>query len=315
MTGHGDAEHLEAVGALARTLVRIDSRSFLSNVAVADAIEAELTGFAVERLDYETGGVAKRALVARRGGVADGSGSGGLALSGHMDTVPDTGWQADPWSGRIEGGVLHGLGSTDMKGPLAAIIVAARALPDRVPVTLLLTTDEETDKRGAQAIAARSVLVREGRPAAILVAEPTGMRPVRGHRSHIHFNVIATGVQAHSSTGRGRNASWELVEFLADMKALFRRLRADPTLQDPAYDPPFSDFNPVIDNHGAAGQRDRAHGDAADQVPLQRASTRPRWSLRYARRRRAPVSPSPRRARARRRSCRPTIRSSGSVPT
>ena len=29
-------------------------------------------------------------------------------------------------------------------------------------------------------------------------------------------------------------------------------LRSDPAFQDPAYDPPFSDFNLVIDNHGAA---------------------------------------------------------------
>ena len=40
-----------------------------------------------------------------------------------MDTVPDTGWQDDPWSARIDAdGMLHGLGSTDMKGPVAAAI-------------------------------------------------------------------------------------------------------------------------------------------------------------------------------------------------
>ena len=239
---------LDTVTALARALVRIDSRSFVSNLAVAEAVEAALPGFAIERVDYaDAAGVAKRALVARRG-----AGTGGLALSGHMDTVPETGWLDDPWSGRIEAGMLHGLGSTDMKGPLAACITAARALPERVPVMLLVTTDEETTKRGALAITERSVLVREARPSAILVAEPTCMRPVRGHRSHVHFTVTATGVQAHSSTGRGRNANWELVEFLVEMKALFRRLHKDASLQDADYDPPFSDFNPVIDNHGAA---------------------------------------------------------------
>src|SRR4051812_39780924 len=98
------------VASLAAELVAIDSRSFVSNLIVAERIEAALGGFEVERLDYaDAAGVAKRALVAHRGG------AGGLAFSGHMDTVPDTGWQDDPWSGRIEGGVLHGLGSTDMK--------------------------------------------------------------------------------------------------------------------------------------------------------------------------------------------------------
>jgi acetylornithine deacetylase/succinyl-diaminopimelate desuccinylase-like protein len=86
----------------------------------------------------------------------------------------------------------------------------------------------------------------------ILVVEPTRMRPVRGHRSHIAFTCTATGVQAHSSTGEGHNANWDLIPFLAEMKAVFERLRTDSSLQDPAYTPPFSDFNLVIDNHGTA---------------------------------------------------------------
>lgn len=230
---------------LAGDLVRIDSRSFVSNLAVADRIEAELSGFDLERLDYrDEADVPKRAIVARRGQ------PGGLAFSGHMDTVPETGWEEDPWSGRVADGFLHGLGSADMKGQTAAAIVAARAMPPDVPVTLLLTTDEETTKGGARVIAERSALARDC--AAILVVEPTNMVPMRGHRAHVHFTATATGVQAHSSTGRGRNANWDLVPFLAAMRDLHERLRTDPTLHDPAYDPVFSDLNLVIDNHGTA---------------------------------------------------------------
>ena len=233
---------------LARDLVRIDSRSFISNLPVADRVEGALAGFDVERLDYvDAAGVAKRALVAHRGPL------GGIALSGHMDTVPDTGWQEDPWSARLdEDGVMHGLGSTDMKGPVAAAIVAACSLPANVPITLLITTDEETTKQGARLIAQTSELVRRVKPRGIIVVEPTSMVPVRGHRSHIAFTCVASGVQAHSSTGRGRNANWDLIPFLVDMKAVFERLRDDTTLQDADYAPPFSDFNVVIDNHGAA---------------------------------------------------------------
>ena len=233
--------------ALARDLVAIDSRSSVSNLPVAERIEPELAGFEVERLDYtDAAGVAKRALVAHRGP------PGGLALCGHMDTVPATGWQDDPWGGRVADGLLHGLGSADMKGPVAAAIFAARALPPATPVTLLITTDEETTKLGAREIVERSVLARQARPAAILVVEPTSMRPLRGHRAHVQFTAVATGVQGHSSTGRGRNANWDLLPFLADMRMIFDRLHSEPALQDPAYDPPFSDFNLVIDNHGSA---------------------------------------------------------------
>jgi acetylornithine deacetylase len=241
-------DQTQAIAELTRDLVALDSRSSVSNLPVANRIEPELRGFEVERIDYhDAAGVAKRVLVAHRGG------AGGIAFSGHMDTVPETGWQDDPWSARIDAdGILHGLGSTDMKGPVAAAIVAARGLPDGVPVTLLITTDEETTKQGARVIAERSALVRSVRPTGILVVEPTQMQPVRGHRSHILFTCIAHGVQAHSSKGIGRNANWALIPFLSEMKSLFDRLLTDRSLQDDAYDPPFSDFNVVIDNHGTA---------------------------------------------------------------
>ena len=233
---------------LTADLVRLDSRSFVSNYAVAERVEAAMTGFEVEHLDYvDPAGTPKRCLVAHRGP------AGGLAFSGHMDTVPDTGWQEDPWSARIDAdGVMHGLGSTDMKGPVATALLAAQALPTDVPATLIITTDEETTKQGARLIASSSQLLRSARPAGILVVEPTGLGPVRGHRSHIGFTCVATGVQAHSSTGKGRNANWDLIPFMVEMKLIHDRLRTDPSLQDTDYDPVFSDFNLVIDNHGAA---------------------------------------------------------------
>lgn len=236
------------VARLAAALVAIDSRSVLSNIPVADRIEAELSGFEVERLDYaDANGVPKRALVAHRGP------PGGYALSGHMDTVPDTGWQDDPWNPRLDAeGALHGLGAADMKGPLAACILAAASVPAGTPATLLITCDEETTKAGARAIAERSALARSLGLAGIVVAEPTGLVPVRGHRASTDIQVEARGVQAHSSTGRGRNANWALIPFLAEMRAIHERLRTDPAMRDAAYDPSFSDFNLVVDNHGTA---------------------------------------------------------------
>ena len=236
----------DAVLRLAADLVAIDSRSSVSNLPLAERIEAELAGFDVERVDYaDANGVPKRVLLAHRGP------KGGYALSGHMDTVPETSWTDPPWMPRVADGVLHGLGSVDMKGPVAACIVAARGMPADVPVTLLLTTDEETSKQGARAIAASDHARALGLKG-IVVAEPTGLAPVRGHRSHIEYTAVAAGVQAHSSTGQGSNANWALIPFLVEMRTVFERLRHDPAFHDAAYDPPFSDFNLVIDNHGTA---------------------------------------------------------------
>ncbi|MFQ3622426.1 MAG: M20/M25/M40 family metallo-hydrolase [Acetobacteraceae bacterium] len=237
-----------AVLALARDLIAIDSRSGVSNLPIAERIEGELAGFDVERLDWtDEAGVAKRALVAHRG-----SARGGAAFSAHMDTVPPAGWTEDPWTPRIEDGALCGLGAADMKGPLAASLIAAKAAPEGLPVTLLYSFDEETTKDGARLIASRSELLRHVRPKGIVVVEPTGMRCVRGHRVHVQFTATAHGVQAHSSTGAGVNANLTLIPFLAALLPIHARLREDEALQDGAYDPPFSDFNIVIDNHGAA---------------------------------------------------------------
>jgi acetylornithine deacetylase len=236
----------DTIAHLTAELVALDSRSSISNLAIAGRIEHELRGFEVERLDYvDAAGIEKRALVAHRGP------PGGYALSGHMDTVPDTGWRVDPWHPRIEAGMLHGLGSVDMKGAVAACILAAKSVPAGVPVTLLITTDEETTKAGARAVAA-STVARSLGLRGIVVAEPTGLHPVRGHRSSTNITATALGVQAHSSTGIGTNANWALIPFLVEMRALHARLRDDPTLHDAAYDPPFSDFNLVVDNHGTA---------------------------------------------------------------
>jgi acetylornithine deacetylase/succinyl-diaminopimelate desuccinylase-like protein len=233
---------------LAAELVAIDSRSFVSNLAIAERVERELAGFEIERVDYtDPAGVAKRALVAHKGP------KGGYALSGHLDTVPATGWESDPWAPRLDAeGMLHGLGSVDMKGQVAAAIVAAQGAPAGVPVTLLITADEETSKEGARRIAQESALAKSLGLKGIIVAEPTSLAPVRGHRSHIGFTATARGIQAHSSTGKGVNANWKLLPFLVAMQGVFDRLRSDPALQDAGYDPPFSDFNLILDNHGTA---------------------------------------------------------------
>jgi acetylornithine deacetylase len=233
---------------LTADLVAIDSRSFVSNLPVAERVERELAGFDIERVDYtDAAGVAKRALVAHKGP------KGGYALSGHLDTVPATGWESDPWAPRLDAeGLLHGLGSVDMKGQVAAAIVAAQGAPAGTPVTLLITADEETTKEGARLIAQRSALAKSLGLKGIIVAEPTSLAPVRGHRSHIGFTATARGIQAHSSTGKGVNANWKLLPFLVAMQGVFDRLRSDPALQDAGYDPPFSDFNLILDNHGTA---------------------------------------------------------------
>ncbi len=239
---------LPEIIAVASRLIAIDTRSSRSNRAFADCVASELPGFTIERLDFkDPDGIEKTALVALRG-----EAGGCLAFSAHMDTVPPVGWTRDPFRPTVQEGRLYGLGSCDMKGPMAAAIVAARSLSADHATMLLLTCDEETNKAGARRIVSQSQMLKAYPPAGILVVEPTDLRPLRGHRSDVQFTATARGIQAHSSTADGLNANIALIPFLSEMRDLYLVLRADPRLQDPSYAPPWCDLNIIVDNHGTA---------------------------------------------------------------
>ena len=129
---------------------------------------------------------------------------------------------------------------------------AASGAASRVTGAATTASERLDSKQGARIIAAQSKLAASLGLQGIVVAEPTGLAPVRGHRSHIEYTAIARGEQAHSSTGKGLNANWALIPFMVEMKAIYEKLRFDPAYHDAAYDPPFSDFNLIIDNHGTA---------------------------------------------------------------
>ncbi len=85
--------------------------------------------------------------------------AGGVAVSGHVDTVPVDGqaWSSDPFTLRAANGKLFGRGSTDMKGFVAcclAAVPALRARGLRRPLHLFITYDEETDMGGARRLIA-----------------------------------------------------------------------------------------------------------------------------------------------------------------
>lgn len=234
---------------LAKKMITFDSRSRSTNLPLVEFLEDELSDFEIERVSYvDANGIEKAALAARRGPV----GAPCLGLSGHLDTVPPIGWSRDPFSPEVENGRLFGLGATDMKGPISAAIYAARHAPTDIAVLLLLTADEEWTKEGARRLVDESELLRASKPSGIVVVEPTGLRPVRGHRVDIQFVASARGVQAHSSTAEGRNANIDLIPFLSEMRELHLELRENPQHRDSAYYPPWCDLNIVIDNYGAA---------------------------------------------------------------
>ena len=241
------------VETLASKLISIDSQSHVSNVTLAEFVCAYLEPFAddIENIEYtDPDGRRKVSVVARVG-----EGSGGLALSAHMDTVPGLGWDRDPFEAWVEDGRMYGLGAVDMKGALAATLIAARTyagLGPSGPLTLIYTTDEETDTQGARRIVDESEVLRSVGPRYCIIAEPTNLRVVNAHKAAITFSATARGRAAHSSSGKGVNANIAMIPFINEMGKLYEELVEDEAYWDPDFEPPFPDWNITIDNHGTA---------------------------------------------------------------
>jgi len=127
-----------------------------------------------------------------------------LILTSHTDTKPP-GDEVDPRSAIIRDGRLHGLGSADAKGSVAAILVAAAALvqvglPRRGELLLAFTSDEESDgTRGLLHLASAGLLAADG----AIVAEPSGIEtsfdclPVSA-RGFVGLTLRARGRRLHS---------------------------------------------------------------------------------------------------------------------
>jgi LysW-gamma-L-lysine carboxypeptidase len=120
-----------------------------------------------------------------------------IILLGHIDTVPGH------IPVRIENGVLHGRGSVDAKGPLAAMLLAAARAPvaDGVCLEVIAAVGEET----AASPGARFVAARRS-PAACIIGEPSGWDGVTlGYKGRLRVTVQVSGGSAHSA-GPGGSA-------------------------------------------------------------------------------------------------------------
>ena len=136
-----------------------------------------------------------------------------LILAGHTDTVPPNANER----ALVEGDVLWGLGSADMKGGVAVLVELARTVAEPViDVTYVFYECEEIDSRfnGVER------LFRE-RPEllaadAAVLAEPTSALVEAGCQGTMRVEVTLTGERAHSARPwLGRNAVHRLAPVLA----------------------------------------------------------------------------------------------------
>ena len=166
----------------------------------------------------------------------------GLVLAGNTDTVPyDEGrWQHDPFTLTQDNGRLYGLGTADMKTFLALAVEAARTVsPQRLrrPLVLLATADEESGMQGAITLGATTP--RPGRFA--VIGEPTGLQPVRQHKSILMEAIRLRGQSGHSSDPRLGNSALEGMHAVIGALLMFRQ-----ELGRQHHDPAFSMPTPTL---------------------------------------------------------------------
>lgn len=190
--------------------------------------EAELGGYVAEKLK-ELGLEVTISEVApgrvNTVGVLKGSGGGkSLLLNAHLDTVGVEGMTIDPFGGELKEGRMYGRGSQDMKGSLAAMMAAVKAILEagitpRGDLLITAVADEEHSSIGTEA------LVKEFKTDGAIVTEPTDMHICRAHRGFIWFEVETIGRAAHGSRySEGIDANMRMGRFLTELEKLEQEL-------------------------------------------------------------------------------------------
>ncbi|GAA3831084.1 ArgE/DapE family deacylase [Streptomyces phyllanthi] len=178
-------------------------------------------GFEVHRLEGRPG---RPSLVA----TARGTGGGrSLMLGGHLDTVGLADYDGDPLDPRVRDGRMYGRGTFDMKGGIAAMMVAAaRATahgPLRGDVILACVADEEHGSSGTEEV------LESFTADAAIVTEPSHLEVTLAHKGFAWFDVEIEGRAAHGSRPElGVDAIAKAGYFLVALEELGQRLARGP---------------------------------------------------------------------------------------
>lgn len=162
-----------------------------------------------------------------------GSGSPVLALLGHTDVVPPgpvEDWASDPFQPTLRDGLLYGRGAADMKGSVAAFVVALEQFVAAHPehagtVALLVTSDEEGDaidgvRRVADTFRARGQSIDW-----CITGEPSSTRKLGdllrvGRRGTLSATLTVKGIQGHVAyPDKARNPIHQALPVLAELAA------------------------------------------------------------------------------------------------
>src|SRR3990172_1280628 len=145
-----------------------------------------------------------------------------LLLDGHIDTVgvaPGLPWEHPPFAAEIEADKLYGRGATDMKGPLAAMILAAASL-SRSQIHGVIVVSASVMEEVLEGAALQAV-IEVVKPDLVLIGEPSDLKLVHGGRGRAEIRLVAIGRPSHSSAPQlGINAVQAILPAIQKIESL-----------------------------------------------------------------------------------------------
>lgn len=133
-----------------------------------------------------------------------------ICFAGHTDVVPtgpEEKWKIPPFEARIQDGYLHGRGAADMKGSLAAFLVAVENFVAEHPnhkgsIAWLITSDEEGPAKNGTVKVIEHLQNRQEHIDMCIVGEPSSTKRVgdvikNGRRGSLGCELTVKGIQGH----------------------------------------------------------------------------------------------------------------------
>jgi len=165
-----------------------------------------------------------------------GSGTRTIVYDSHIDTVgvgDPAAWQWDPFTGKVEDGVLYARGACDEKGSTPGMVYGLAIARDLGLLDGWTAYYYGNMEEWCDGIAPNSFVEVDPkvRPDFVVIGEPTRMQVYRGHKGRIELKVTAKGRSAHAASNHlGDNAIYKLLPVIAGIRDLEPQLGDHPFL-------------------------------------------------------------------------------------
>jgi len=152
-----------------------------------------------------------------------------LLFDGHIDVMPirePDAWEHKPYEAELKDGIIWGRGTSDMKGPVAAMVCAASYVNRKdISGTIVMSCSVAEELLIGQAL---SYILKDYPADAVLITEPTRLKLGINEKGRAGLEMVTTGKIAHSSCPElGDNAIYRMTEAISRIRGITRHQDPD----------------------------------------------------------------------------------------